>query len=155
MDIWSCRRTKGAHALSFSVLLLVAPPPHPTESQQSLQMCESKMGPFRENVDEQNLQGVLKDVIVERKHKIVHDKRLEKKQLFQIMLSMLQNHSKSLDEDTRAIFFQLCNQPFCPTEHCMSSHIRFARHPSQAKIIFYISSPCLKQNPTNQRRSNK
>ena len=61
-------------------------------------MCESKMGPFRENVDEQNLQGVLKDVIVERKHKIVHDKRLEKNQLFQIMPSMLQNHSKSLEQ---------------------------------------------------------
>ena len=108
MDIWSCRRTKGAHALSFSVLLLVAPPPHPTESQQSLKMCESKKTPFRANVDEQNLQGVLKDISVERKHKILHDKRLEKKQLFQIMPSMFQNYSKSLNEDSRTIFFQLC-----------------------------------------------
>ena len=108
MDIWSCRRTKGAHALSFSVLLLVAPPPHPTESQQSLKMCESKKTPFRANVDEQNLQGVLKDISVERKHKIVHDKRLERKQLFQIMPSMFQNYSKSLNEDSRTIFFQLC-----------------------------------------------
>ena len=114
MDIWSCRRTKGAHALSFSVLLLVAPPPHPTESQQSLQMCESKMGPFRENLDEQNLQGLLNDVIVERKHKIVHDKRLEKKQLFQIMPSMLQNHSKSLDEDTRPFFSSCATSRFAP-----------------------------------------
>ena len=107
MDIWSCRRTKGAHALSFSVLLLVAPPPHPTESQQSLKMCEPKKGPFRANVDEQNLQDVLMDISVERKHKIVHDKRLEKK-LFQIMPSMFQNYSKSLNEDSRTIFFQLC-----------------------------------------------
>ena len=107
MDIWSCRRTKGAHALSFSVLLLVAPPPHPTESQQSLKMCESKKTPFRANVDEQNLQDVLMDISVERKHKIVHDKRLEKK-LFQIMPSMFQNYSKSLNEDSRTIFFQLC-----------------------------------------------
>ena len=104
MDIWSCRRTKGAHALSFSVLLLVAPPPHPTESQQSLKMCEPKKGPFRANVDEQNLQDVLMDISVERKHKIVHDKRLEKK-LFQIMPSMFQNYSKSLNKDSRAIFF--------------------------------------------------
>ena len=108
MDIWSCRRTKGAHALSFSVLLLVAPPPHPTESQQSLKMCESKKRPFRANVDEQSLQVVPKEISVERKHKIVHDKRLERKQLFQIMPSMFQNYSKSLDEDSRAIFFQLC-----------------------------------------------
>ena len=108
MDIWSCRRTKGAHALSFSVLLLVAPPPHPTESQQSLKMCEPKKGPFRANVDEQNLQDVLMDISVERKHKIVHDKRLERKQLFQIMPSMFQNYSKSLNEDSRTIFFQLC-----------------------------------------------
>ena len=84
-----------------------SPPPQPTESQQSLKMCESKKRPFRANVDEQNLQGVLKDISVERKHKIVHDKRLEKK-LFQIMPSMFQNYSKSLNEDSRTIFFQLC-----------------------------------------------
>ena len=84
---------------SRSVILLVAPPPHPTESQQSLKMCEPKKGPFRANVDEQNLQDVLMDISVERKHKIVHDKRLEKK-LFQIMPSMFQNYSKSLNEDS-------------------------------------------------------
>ena len=84
-----------------------SPPPQPTESQQSLKMCEPKKGPFRANVDEQNLQDVLMDISVERKHKIVHDKRLEKK-LFQIMPSMFQNYSKSLNEDSRTIFFQLC-----------------------------------------------
>ena len=59
-------------------------------------------------MDEQNLQDVVKDKSVEGKHKIVHDKRLEKKQLFQIMPSMFQNYSKSLNEDSRTIFFQLC-----------------------------------------------
>ena len=85
-----------------------SPPPQPTESQQSLKMCESKKRPFRANVDEQSLQVVPKEISVERKHKIVHDKRLERKQLFQIMPSMFQNYSKSLNEDSRAIFFQLC-----------------------------------------------
>ena len=84
-----------------------SPPPQPTESQQSLKMCESKKRPFRANVDEQSLQVVPKEISVERKHKIVHDKRLEKK-LFQIMPSMFQNYSKSLNEDSRTIFFQLC-----------------------------------------------